>query len=238
MEGLFGLLILAGIAYGIYKLVMKMGLETHLRYKGYEAEAARRQAQMKPHEDARAEQLSDLQAALPPTPPERMRATIRVNPMTVYTTLPTRDHRGTEEVDVIRHAVDMILELSERDRATILQYQLDQVVFEKVPAYRNDQILTILEDFDKEYNSYSSTSSSGLLSRAMMDRRRRDYKSYAAETKETILADYMKVPYTRIFETLPEANDYSDKLKTELLPKVKDLLDRNVDRKSTQTVEF
>jgi hypothetical protein len=48
----------------------------------------------------------------------------------------------------------------------------------------------------------------------------------------------MKAPYTRIFETLPEANDYADKLKGDLLPRVKDMLDRNVDRKSTETVEF
>ena len=74
--------------------------------------------------------------------------------------------------------------------------------------------------------------------RAMMDQQRRNYESYAAERKDITLADYMKAPYSRIFKTLPEANDYSDKLKTELLPKVKELLDRNVDRKATETVEF
>jgi len=239
MEGFFGLILLIAIGVGIYKLAMKFGLGDHLRNKDFAAEAARRDARMKPHQEARAQQLADLQASLPSTPPERMRAMIRVNPITAYTTLPKEsDHRQFEEVDIQHYSVDMILELSERDRATILQNHLDQVVLEKVPAYLGDEILNILAEFDKRYNSHSSTSSDGLLMRAMMDQQRRNYESYAAERKDITLADYMKAPYSRIFKTLPEANDYSDKLKTELLPKVKELLDRNVDRKATETVEF
>jgi hypothetical protein len=40
-----------------------------------------------------------------------------------------------------------------------------------------------------------------------------------------------------MFETLPEAHDYEDILKTKILPKIRQLLDRRENR-TPQTMEF
>jgi hypothetical protein len=238
MEGLFGLLILAGIGFGLYKLVMKMGLETHLRNSATKEAAERIQALRQPHIEERAKQFIELQAALPSAPPERMRATIRVDPVIAFTNLRKHGSGTPEKTEITCYAVDLILEFSERDRATVLQYQLDQIVFETIPAFRDDEIIVFMDNYEEEYNRHSSTSRNGLLVRAMMDQQKKSFNDYRAEKREITLADYMKSPFTRIFRTLSEANDYSDELKTNLLLKVKTLLDRNLDRKTTETVEF
>jgi hypothetical protein len=198
------------------------------------AEALRR-----PHEDERKQQLDALKAAVPSTPPERMRATIHVNRLNVLAAVRKLDGRGSmEHLENHAYAVDMILQLSEADRALILERQLEQVVMEKAPKYRNDQILNILAEFDQRYRTYDATTQNGAFQRAMMDKERRSFASYAAETRDITLADYMKAPYTRAFETMPEASDYSEKLKTELLPRVRAMLDKNIGRKAAESVEF
>ena len=93
----------------------------------------------------------------------------------------------------------MILELSERDRGTILQHHLYQVVMEKKPAYLSDEILSMMTSFDKEYAGLNATTVEGILQRQIMDQRRKTFEGYQDETKEITLADYMKAPYSRVF---------------------------------------
>jgi hypothetical protein len=169
-----------------------------------------------------------------------MRATIHVNKFTAFTMLRGAGGYGpATETDVPRYVVDMVLQFSEQDRAAILVTHLDQVVFETVSLLTSDQILNELAKFDSEYESYSSTSTHGLTMRALMDQRRESYGSLADKTKEITLADYMAATgYSQIFNTLPEANDYSDKLKSAILPKIRTLLDKNASRETKQTLEF
>jgi hypothetical protein len=188
----------------------------------------------------RQEQLAALRAAVPPTPPERMRATIHLNDITVITML------GAPESGLFRkkvasgaYVVDVILEIPETERAVIQEQHLDRLVMETIPKYRNYEIHNLLGEFERTFSGLLHTmKKADHIAREVLKTKRRTYESYEAETMEIILADYFRNPYTRVFNTKPEANEYADKLKTVLLPKVRELLDKNVSRTTSQTIEF
>lgn len=236
MEALIGWLLIGGICFGIYKLVMAMGLRTYLRNQEIDAKAAREEAFMEPHHEVRGQQLAELRESVPSTAPARMRATIRVNPITVM--VKVEKGRSFEMIENTHYAVDMILEFSERDRAVIHENQLDQVSFEDRPTFSNAQILNRLADFDEEYNALSRTREAEAFQRAMMDQDRPTFEGLQRKRTKITIGDYMDSPYSREFDTLPEAQEYSDLLKAKILPRLRELLDKRADTRSSETIEF
>ena len=69
------------LGWVVYKLV-RVGLGLRDYFRNTAKKLVKRS-----HDKERAKQLTDSQAAVPSTPPERMRATIRVNTLTAFTTI-------------------------------------------------------------------------------------------------------------------------------------------------------
>ena len=209
-------------------------------------EAARVAAEPPPprprHEVEREEQLKALFAAVPTTPPERMRATIHVNPSSAFALLHSQQTGALVSTEVVRYSVDMVLELPEKDRALLEQQHLDQVVIGKEPRYSSEQILNILGERERMETrlAHSLRTSDMVALRVMRNEPQRNFESYEAEMREVKIGEYLQVPYSRAFRTKPEANDYADRLREVILPKIRELLDKAASRDSapSATVEF
>lgn len=186
-------------------------------------------------QDSRKQQIDELKAALPSTPPQRMRATIHVNPITTFALL-----SKSAKAALQRYAVDMILEMPEKDRALIREGHLEQVVVEKVPKYSTDHILDIFGEQEKKIDELRRRGKfeDHVALEAIKATEQRSVASYRAETREITLGDYLRVPFTRIFDTKPEANEYADKLKSAILPHIREMLDKNASRQTSATIEF
>lgn len=192
-----------------------------------------------PHEVERERQLQELFAALPPTPVERMRATIHVNPITVFILMEKEFYPNQyERITNTYYSVDMLLELSERDRAVLLENQLDGVSLETVPKYTAAQRITAISEYNIELSRHSLATKKGLAMREIMVADQERVENMKHEKQKITIGDYLQRPFSRVFESLPEAHEYSDQLKREILPKVRQLLDRSFERKDAETLEF
>ena len=187
-------------------------------------------------------QFATLKAALPTTPPERMRATIHVNTIRTVTLLPP--HPGTRDVEVaelFRYAVDMILELPERDRALIKGEDLEEVKIEQIAAYSEDQIFKIYAERELMERRLTGTGrmEDHVALATMKALPECSLESYQTEKRDVTLGEYLRVPYSQIFNTKPEANDYADRLRTLILPSVRTMLEKVESRSSMSgTIEF
>ena len=114
----------------------------------------------KARDEARAKQLAALKAAVPPGPTERMRATIQLNEYKKPRHERKRIYRLIGEHNYIYHevgedtcfSVDMILEMSETERATIKQHELNDIVLEETATYTEEEILKKFIRFLKKIN--------------------------------------------------------------------------------------
>ena len=101
--------------------------------------ATQLQDKQRARDDARAQQIAALQAAVPQAPPERMRATIQFNEIKVPRMETQRVPRLLAEdswvqVEVgenTRYTVDMMLQTSERESGIIQQYHLEDIILEE-----------------------------------------------------------------------------------------------------------
>lgn len=59
------------------------------------------------------------------------------------------------------------------------------------------------------------------------------------ETRTRIkLGDYLVFPFTKLFESPHEATQYANRLKTKILPSLRELIDSYKTQSSQQTIEF
>jgi hypothetical protein len=237
------------LAYHVLRLSWQYALKplfTHLEQRSDDKRFAQQiglQALQQKHRDeARAKQLAALGAAVPSMPPEKMRATIQLNEIKVPRMEQRRIHHAFGEDSWVsvevgefpKYAVDMILQMSETERAIINQHQLQYLTIEDNPIFSPDQLreihsqhreeLSVIKDaFLKEITEQSQSAVEGMLKE---------------DRKQTLLGDYLVSPFSRIFETPHEAKLYADKLKTKILPQIKQHLDMYRNYQQSETIEL
>jgi hypothetical protein len=178
---------------------------------------------------ARQKQLDALRAAAPKSLPENLRATIQINSVTVVESEQRRIPRTFANDSIVyidgpektKYAVDMILELSETERAIIKEHNLQDYLLEDEPLYSPEDLARRAEFHQGYAASYKDPDMAEFLdqhTQEMMNLER-------AARRQTKLGDYLVVPYTRIWEDRIQANQYSEKLKTKILPQIKSILD-------------
>lgn len=165
-----------------------------------------------------------LQEAAPKSAVNSMRATILQD----TTQLPS---------GATRYSVNMMLELSEAERAIVRSHSLEQIELENVPLHTERQIAESRHELQQEADQISAARQPYLkaVAREQVELVGNILKK---ERLVTTLGDLLIVPHQRLFETPHEANEYSNKLKTELLPKVKKLIDGYKDYKPAETIEL
>jgi hypothetical protein len=191
---------------------------------------------------SRQKQLDALRAAVPKTLPESLRATIQINAIVVA----EREQRCiprtfvddsiiyVEGPERTKYAVDMILELSETERAVIKEHNLHEYLLEDEPLYSAEQLARIKREQDGYAAAFKNPSVAELWDKhtqVIIDTDR-------AARFQTKLGDYLVAPYTRVFENRVEANQYSEKLKTKLLPQIKSILEVHQTDLGPQTIRL
>jgi len=156
-----------------------------------------------------------LREAAPKTPVEKMRATILVE--------------GSE--------VDMLVELSEQERAVIRQHDLSYIELENVPLYSADEIARMRADHQREADEISAVRQP-YLKAVVQQSVHNVAELQKRERSITTLGDLLVVPYRRTFSSTYEAKQHADRLKSEHLPKVRQIIDQFMAHKPVETVEF
>ena len=134
----------------------------------------------------------------------------------------------------IRYTVDMILQLPEYDRAIINEHSLDGILIEDEPRYTPQE----LRQIEKQYRNEVDAAKDRYLKEAVSASTELALSNQRAERKQTFLGDYLVAPFSREFVTAPEANNYADKLKTKILPQIRDTIQRYQSFNKTDTIEF
>jgi len=164
---------------------------------------------------AEQELVQRLRDAAPKAPPERMRATILIEDTTV----------------------NMMVELSETERAIVYEHQLDFIELENVPLYSADEIARNKYQLKKDAEAVSVRAQPALkaISEAIVNDVETLQKS---ERRITTIGDLLIVPYSRMFESVYAAKQHSDVLKQKHLPKLKQIIEQFADYRPAETVEF
>ncbi|MGA8610792.1 MAG: hypothetical protein WB760_03570 [Xanthobacteraceae bacterium] len=206
------------------------------------SDAVAKADKQKAREEVRAKQLEALRATAPQSPPERMRATIHINEFKIARMERQQVHRAIAEHSWInvevgedtRYAVDVLLEMSERERGIIQQNSLEDIVIEDTPAYTKCEI----RDMELAEHQRADATKDLLLKEITKGIGKDAVELMKAERSQTRVGDYLVSPFTRVFPTPHEAKQYSDQLKTKLLPSIKDLIESYREHAAQQTVEF
>ena len=140
-----------------------------------------------------------LRDVAPKTPPEKMRATILLNTVEY-------------QKGAFRHSVDMLVELSEQERAIVYEHQIDFIEIDDVPVHNQDALARMKYENQKEVDAISQIRQPLLkaITRQSMEAVNEMQKK---DRLKTTVGDLLVVPYQRIFETAHEAKEHADKLK-------------------------
>lgn len=246
MLKLFGYLLIAPFWITWKILQLLWGLFKAVTEDTHQKKAAKLQAQVTPAEQAREaarqKQLEALRATLPSGLPDRMRATIQINEVKHPRIKQERIHHligedtfvHAEAGEIKKYAVDMVLQMTETERATIKQHQLDDIVLEDVPLFTEDELVSARID-DQARIDAAKDPLHKAVEKQMMEMTDEMKKH---ERRKTRIGDLLVSPFSRIFDAPHDANEYARKLKTEFLPKMRQLLDRYREYKQTETLEF
>ena len=146
--------------------------------------------------------------------------------------------RMTARIETNKMSVSLYLQLSEAERATVIQYELDQVVFEDSPKWDKEDIASAKISGEESVKSIRGYSEQKILEREIAKQANESHLEYMKTERQKVrLIDYMAYPYTRTFKTIPEATQYAAKLK-EILPKIKELVDQHATHQSSETIEL
>lgn len=207
-----------------------------------ERQAAATEPARRARQDARTRQLEDLKAAVPLAPLERMRATIQLHEFKQPRVERVRTRRLigedtftiAERGEDFKFAVDMILELTETERAIIKQYELDDVVLEDRPAFTEDQLVDIRVRDNEELKATKDLLLKE-IKRQVMDQSQAMSKM---ERDKMRVGDLLVSPYSRVFDSPHDSKEFADKLKTKYLPAIRKLIDGHGIAKQSETLEF
>jgi len=146
--------------------------------------------------------------------------------------------RMTARIETGKSSVSLYLQLPERDRETVIQYGLDQVIFETYPRYNADDLRRMKLEGQREVEAIKGNSQDAMLKREFRQQDTASWNQRAKSEKvEVRLIDYMAYPYTRYFNTPLEVTQYAAKLKL-ILPKIKELVDQHAVHQASETIEL
>jgi hypothetical protein len=190
----------------------------------------------------RANQIAALKAAVPPGPTERMRATIQLNQYKKPRFERRRISRLIGEDDFIDRevgedacfSVDMILEMSETERAIVSEHELYDIVLEEFRTYTEQDIL----ESQRDYKERQDATKDEFLKQIQIDVDKTLIEGMRENTTKTKIGHLLNRPFSRDFGTPHEAKMYAEKLKTKFLPEVRKLLDSYRTHKQTETLDF
>jgi hypothetical protein len=227
----------------------------HMIAHGIRDSAGRRQAQFSrtnseerwksanaENDAEREQQLAALNAALPKTPPERMRVTIHFNrfkaPCTEHQYY--QGHSATVQTGIAtRHTVDMFLEFSEVERGIIREHNLADIVIEDKAAYTPEQLQEMEYQATKQAESVRGLTEQDFLQKEIIKQSLEfGHRLSKSERTRIRFGDFMVAPFSRDFDTPHEATLYGSQLKTHILPAMKKLLDQYRQHKQAETIEF
>jgi hypothetical protein len=132
----------------IWQYILKPRIERSNRESAVEQTSRELQgAKQKSRDEARAKQLEALKATVPSGPPERMRATIQINEykqarmesQRVPRLIGEDSYVYVEVGEDFRFSVDMILEISETERAIIKEHELYDIELENTPLFTAEE---------------------------------------------------------------------------------------------------
>jgi hypothetical protein len=227
----------------IWQFFVKPSIERHNWNAAADQQGAEQQnPKQKARDEARAKQLTALKAAVPPGPTERMRATIQLNEYKKPRHERKRIYRLIGEHNYIYHevgedtcfSVDMILEMSETERATIKQHELNDIVLEETATYTEEEILKTKLECDEEERATKDLILKQITAN-VNELRVAGMKEHRTKTR---VGDLLVAPFSRSFDSPHKAKEYADKLKTKFLPEIRKLLDSYGTHKQTETLEF
>ncbi len=109
------------------------------------------------------------------------------------------------------HVVYLYLEASEEEKAMVKLNRLDEIVLESNPVdtSKDEAELEATDD------PYMREVLEGVI------------KTRKTKRLEWTLGDYLRNPYVRVCNSVYEANEYAAKLKTEILPRIKEVITTN-----------
>ena len=191
---------------------------------------------------ARQKQLDALRAAVPKTTPDSLRATIQINAVTVADSEQRRIPRIFADDSIVfvdgpertRYAVDMILELSETERATIKEHNLHDYVIEDRPLYTPEDLERNRQRHDGYAASFKDPKVAELWDRHTEELLAAD----RAARLQTKLGDYLVSPCSRLFDDRIDARQYAEKLKTKTLPQIKSIIETYAADLGPQTISL
>jgi hypothetical protein len=128
----------------------------------------------------------------------------------------------------------MILEMSETERATIKEHQLNDILLEETPVYTEKQLLKTQAEFDEEVRATKDL----ILQQITADANKFRLARMKEDRTKTRIGDLLVSPFSRSSDTPHKAKEYADKLKTKFLPEIRKLLDTYSGHKQTETLEF
>ena len=157
--------------------------------------------------------------ALPKNPPTGMRATF------VFDTTP---------VSSMGHVVTVVVELPEEDRAILRAHELGGVELKNVPAYTPDQIKDI-----KTSQQQSVDSTADPMMKEWAQQAANEFvEKQTKRRKILIVVDLLREPYSAYFETLPQAEQFAEGMRKDILPKLRELIEKYRCHKDSETIEF
>ena len=171
-----------------------------------------------------------------------MRATIQLNEYKTPRTKQKRIKRMIGDNSLIfvdagtetRFTVDMILELSEAERAIVSEHELYNIVLEEVRMYTEQDIL----ERQREYREREDATKDEFLKQIQINADKSIIEGMRENTTKTKIGHLLNRPFSRDFGTPHEAKMYAEKLKTKFLPEVRKLLNSYGTHKQTETLDF
>jgi len=151
--------------------------------------------------------------------------------------------RMTARIDIRGQTLFLYLQVSEEERAIINQSKLGEVVLEDYPMFSEDEITLFvyerarqLEQHDRGLRNPQVIQWSNEAAEAML---KTEIAAKRKQRRQVHLYAYLHMPYERYFPTMVEAQAYGEKLKKEILPKIKQLIERaRGSQGTTQIIEF
>jgi hypothetical protein len=146
--------------------------------------------------------------------------------------------RMTARIETQGSSVYLYLQVSEEERAAIIKYNLDEVVFEDRPMYDQDDIADAKKRGEERVEAIRGYSEAKVLEREISKQAEEGAVERMRKAREQVrLIDYMAYPYTRHCKTPYEATQYAAKLK-QSLPKLKELVDQHITHQSSETIQL
>jgi len=124
---------------------------------------------------------------------------------------------------------------TEEQRAIILEYKLDELAIEDEPAWDAEW----LDRYDGEHRWEFIKNIGGHKDPDTLEWADQQFnerlREYQQQRSITVVADYFNNPYVRSFRTSHEAHLYANKLKQEILPGIKALVEEYKSRSKSET---